>query len=314
MDEGIIIKSTGKFYTIRNTQTNEVFSGIIRGKFKLQGLPLTNPVAVGDIVDYQLENDIAVIKHIHDRSNYVVRQSPRKKHFLHLMASNIDQVMLITTVVEPMLKQGFIDRLLLMTEPYHIPVIIVFNKWDLYSEEDKEVFFALRYIYEKIGYKVLFCSAATMEGLEQISDLLSSKLTLIAGQSGVGKSSIINQLVPGLDLKTDEISDYSGKGQHTTTFAEMHELGESTHIIDTPGIKTLGFNHLEAIDVAHNFREFFEFSSSCRFGDCIHINEPGCAVKKAIEEDEISILRYQNYVQILDEIENQNYWERIKEY
>lgn len=315
MKEGLVIRSTGKFYTLKEKGNNELHNAIIRGKFKLKGLKLTNPVAVGDEVSFTVEDDgIAVIEKIHDRENYVVRQSPRKKHYLHLLAANIDQAVLIVTIREPKLKQGFIDRFLLMTEPYNIPVHIVFNKCDLYDEGDLNVFEYLKNIYEKIGYFVVKTSVIDGTGLEKLLTILKGKISLIAGQSGVGKSSIVNAIDETLQIKTEVLSDYSGKGQHTTTFAEMYELLGGGAIIDTPGIKTLSFNHLEVMDAAHNFREIFAVSADCKFRDCTHRNEPNCAVKDAIEKGTISELRYFNYIQILDEIENQNYWERIKDY
>ncbi len=314
MKTGVIIKSTGKYYDIKDDSDGSKVHGIIRGKFKLKGFKLTNPVAVGDQVHYEMEDDVAVIKSIQERKNYVIRQSPRKKHHLQIIASNIDQVVLIVTIIEPNLKPGFIDRFLLLTETYQIPVIIVFNKSDLYGPDEKNIFDTLKTIYEGIGYNVMLVSCFTGEGINALQQVVKEKISLISGQSGVGKSSIINQLKPQLDLRTKEISGYSGKGQHTTTFAEMFSLDEGGYIIDTPGIKTLGFNYLEVMDVAHNFREFFDVSKDCKFADCTHRNEPQCAVKKAIENGMISFLRYQNYLQIIDDIENQNYWERIKDY
>ncbi|MDX1700573.1 MAG: ribosome small subunit-dependent GTPase A, partial [Melioribacteraceae bacterium] len=284
------------------------------GKFRLHGFKITNPVAVGDYVELERENGNGLIKQILPRKNYVVRQSPRKKHQLHLLASNIDQALLIVTIIEPKLKQGFIDRFLLMTEPYDIPVIIIFNKSDLHGEEEMNIYEYLNDIYTSIGYTCVLTSAVSKEGIEKISKLLKNKVSLIAGQSGVGKSSILNAIQPDFNLKTASLSDYSGKGQHTTTYAEMFSLKNGGFIIDTPGIKTLSFNHLEVMDVAHNFREFFELSQHCKFGDCTHRDEPSCAVKKAIENHEISELRYWNYIQILDEIEEQNYWELHKDY
>lgn len=313
MNKGIVIRSTGSWYSVKTDQ-GEQFSCRIVGKFRLNGLKLTNPVAVGDRVRFIPENEeIGLIKVIEPRENYIVRQSPRQKHHLHLLASNIDQAVLITTIVNPKLKQGFIDRFLLMTEPHDIPAIIVFNKADLYKKEDLEIFEALKYIYEDIGYKVVLASAKTGKGVGILKDLLASKITLISGQSGVGKSSLLNKIQPNLELKTSELSDYSGKGQHTTTFAEMFDLDFGGSVIDTPGIKTLSFNNLEPMDVAHNFREFFKYSEGCKFSNCTHRNEPKCAVKAAIESGEISELRFWNYLQILEEIEDQNYWERHKQ-
>lgn len=295
----------------------KVIDSRIIGKFRLDGKRLTNPVAVGDEVEIEIDekDETATIKNILPRRNYVVRQSPRRKHDLHLLASNVDQAMVIVTIVQPNLKQGFIDRFLLMTEPYEIPAIVVFNKSDLYGAEERSIFEYLREIYEKIGHRALLTSATEGEGLEALRGLLKDKVTLIAGQSGVGKSTLANAVQPELELRTQELSDYSGKGVHTTTFAEMHKLDFGGAIIDTPGIKTLSFNHLEPMDVAHNFREFFKYSEDCRFGGkCLHRNEPGCAVKAAIESGEISELRYANYLMLLEEIEEQNYWERHSEY
>lgn len=284
----------------------------IIGKFRLNGLPITNPVAVGDKVMVDVET--ALIKKILPRVNYVARQSPRKKHDLHLMASNVDQAVLIITIIEPNLKQGFIDRFLLMTEPYNIPTCIVFNKADIYGEQEVDIFLYMKDLYESLDYKVLLTSATTGYGVEALQQILHGKVSLVSGQSGVGKSSLVNAVAPALHLRTQELSDYSGKGQHTTTFAEMFRLEGGGAIIDTPGIKTLSFNHFEPKDVAHNFREFFALSEQCRFrGDCLHRNEPGCAVKKALEAEEVSPLRYENYLAILGEIEEQNYWERRKE-
>lgn len=309
------MRSTGKWYDVQLADGRRVQSRIV-GKFRLNGMQLTNPVAVGDEVRLQIEpeGEDAMIKDILPRRNYVVRQSPRRKHALHLLASNIDQAAVIVTIVEPNLKQGFIDRFLLMTEPYEIPVLVVFNKADLYEEEELEIFEYLRSIYEDIGYQVLLTSTVDDTGLDEFREWLKDKTTLIGGQSGVGKSSLVNSIQPSLDLRTSELSDYSGKGIHTTTFAEMFPLDFGGYLIDTPGIKTLSFNNLEPMDVAHNFREFFALSEECKFGgSCLHRNEPKCAVKAAVESGEVSELRYINYLTILEEIEDQNYWERHKE-
>ena len=310
MIKGTVIKSTGSWYHVQTK--DEVYQCRVTGKFRIEGLKLTNPVAVGDQVMIQLGKDEEVwgtIKKILPRKNYVVRQSPRKKHFVHLLASNVDQAVLLVTIVEPKLKQGFIDRFLLMTEPYDIPVTIVFNKCDLYEEQDLDIYLYMKAIYESIGYQVLLCSALEGEGLDELREVLKDKVSLVAGQSGVGKSTIVNAIDDNLDIDTQELSDYSGKGMHTTTFAEMHPLSFGGQIIDTPGIKTLGFNHLEETDIAHNFRELFALSADCKFNNCMHRQEPKCAVKAALEEGIISDLRYSNYLQLLEEVEDQNYWE-----
>lgn len=314
IQKGVVIKSTGSWYNVK-LANDQIMACRIVGKFRLQGLPLTNPVAVGDEVVVREEGEgKGIIQEILPRENYVVRQSPRKKHNLHLIASNIDLAFLIITIRKPNLKQGFIDRFLLMTEPYDIPVIVVFNKVDIYNEGDLNMLEYLREIYERIGYRVIASSAIAGDGIDKIKELLPGKISLFAGQSGVGKSTLINAIQPGIGLKTMELSDYSGKGQHTTTFAEMFELEDGGSIIDTPGIKTLSFNNLEVMDVAHNFREFFERSEECKYADCTHRNEPKCAIKESIEAGDISELRYLNYIQILDEIEQQNYWELKKDY
>ncbi len=312
MHKGIVIKSTGSWYQVL-LENEEVINCRIIGKFRLNGMKVTNPVAVGDRVELEKEADEkGIIKKILPRENFVVRQSPRKKHFLHLLASNIDQAVVIMTIISPNLKQGFIDRFLLMTEPYNIPVVIVFNKADLYGDDELTIYHYLREIYEKIGYEVRLVSSTTGAGLDKLKATLKDKISLISGQSGVGKSTLVNALQPHLDIHTNEISDYSGKGMHTTTFAEMFPLDFGGHIIDTPGIKTLGFNNLTPKDVVHNFRELFKYSKDCKFADCTHRNEPGCAVKEGVEQGGISELRYMNYVTILEEIEDQNYWERHK--
>ncbi len=313
---GTVIKSTGSWYDVR-LEDGTLRKARVVGKFRLRGKKVTNPVAVGDHVRMTIEasDDTASIIDILDRKNYVIRQSPRKKHFLHILAANIDQAVLLVTIVQPKLKQGFIDRFLLMTEPYNIPVHIVFNKADLYDEDDLAIFEYLKVVYENIGYHCHLVSCLESRGLSEISAVLKDKTSLISGQSGVGKSTLVSAIDEKIDLRTQELSDFTGKGQHTTTFAEMFDLSFGGHIIDTPGIKTLSFNHLEIQDVAHNFREFFITSSECKFSDCTHRNEPKCAVKESIEQGAISEFRYQNYLNIIQDIEEQNYWEiHSKEY
>lgn len=311
MQEGVVVKSTGSWYAVK-IQEEVVLCRII-GKFRLGKHKLTNPVAVGDQVMVEMEDNeegTGIIRKILSRDNYVLRQSPRRKHFMHLMAANIDQGALMVTLREPELKPGFIDRYLLMTEPQNIPVLIVFNKIDIYTPENFQRLDEFEQIYQKIGYDTIRVSARTGFQLDDLKKKLNNKRTLVSGQSGVGKSSLLNALDPELTISEGPLSDHSGKGQHTTTFAEMYYMSEGAEIIDTPGIKTLSFNNLEVQDVAHNFREFFEYSSECRFRNCTHRNEPGCVVKEAVIAGAISEVRYQNYLAILSEIEDQNYWER----
>lgn len=314
MKQGIVIKSTGSWYLVKDTD-GQIHKSGIKGKFRLKAFKLTNPVAVGDRVEFEFDKtgdqDLAVITKILPRKNYVVRQSPRKKHFMHLLAANVDQALLIVTITKPMLKVGFIDRFFIMTEPHDIPVTIVFNKADIYKEKHIKTFELYKEIYEKIGYEVLLLEAFKPESIEMLRSKIIGKTTLFSGQSGVGKSTIINQLIQ-TNVRTAELSESSGKGQHTTTFAEMFDLNPTGQIIDTPGIKTLSFNNYEVMDVAHNFREFFKYSKDCKFSDCTHRNEPDCAVKEAIRNGDIHVTRFDNYLQILDEIEGQNYWERLK--
>ncbi len=312
--KGVIAKVTGSWHEVR-LEDGSIISCRITGKLRMEDIKTTNPVGVGDHVTIEYESGDhtrGIISEILPRTNYIVRQSPRKKHDLHLLAANVDQAVLVTTLIQPMLKMGFIDRFLLMTEPHNIPVIIVLNKSDLFNDEEWEIFGGLQIMYEEIGYKVINCSSNSGEGLDELKMLLKNKTSMVAGQSGVGKSTLINTIQPGLGLKTDEISDYSGKGQHTTTFAEMFPLEIGGYIIDTPGIKMLSYNNLEPLDVAHNFREFFVLSSSCRYPNCLHKEEPGCAVKKGVADGTVSPLRYEHYLQILSEVEDQNYWERHK--
>lgn len=309
--KGKVVRSTGSWYEVQLLEKDKVISCRMPGKFRLDGLKLTNPVAVGDHVLIVMEEDNkGIIRKIEPRINYLIRQSPRKKHHIHIIASNVDQAILITTITSPMLKQGFIDRFLMMTEPYDIPALIVFNKIDIYKEKDHQLCEEMIDLYIGIGYQCLKLSAITGEGIDALNDHIRNKTSLITGQSGVGKTTLLNHLDKKLELRTNYLSDYTGKGMHTTTFAELFDIGDGRVIIDTPGIKTLSFNHLEPMDVAHNFKEIFTHSKKCKYSNCTHMEEPYCAVKEAIENGVISPLRYYNYIQIVDEIEAQNYWER----
>jgi len=314
LKEGIVIKSTGKWYTVKCDDGTRYNCRVV-GKFRLKDLKLTNPIAVGDKVIFDPETDeIGNISDVKPRENYILRQSPRKKHFMHLLACNVDLAVIIVTIREPDLKIGFIDRFLLTTAPQDIPSAIIVNKADLCDEEDLELFGGLKLIYEKIGYTVLLTSAEDGTGIDEFKALLKDKTTLVCGHSGVGKTTLVNRIQDGLELRTQELSDYSGKGQHTTTFAEMFDLKFGGSIIDAPGIKELAFNNLEPLDIAHNFLEFFRASKDCKFQNCLHLNEPKCAVKAAVETEEISSIRYQNYIKLMEETKEQNYWERTTDW
>lgn len=309
--KGVVIKSTGKWYIVR-LEDNRLMHCRIKGKFRLGKLKLTNPIAVGDLVYVEQEKglDTGMISKLFPRENYVLRQSTRKKHYMHLLAANIDQAFVIVTIQNPMLKPGFIDRFLLTTESHNIPSYIIVNKADIYTKDDKIIQKGLADLYEQIGYPTILVSALTGEGIDHLKSLLKDKTTLLSGHSGVGKSSIINSIQKDIQITTQEVSEYSGKGMHTTTFSQMYELQQGGYIIDTPGIKEMGFINMDPIDVAHNFREIFDCSEHCKFGDCLHVNEPHCAVKDAVESGAISILRYQSYLSVLEDVMGQNSWER----
>lgn len=313
--KGTIIKSTGSWYRVRN-EAQQVITCRIKGKFRLNGLKLTNPVAVGDKVtfEYKEGEEAGMIYKIMPRENYIVRQSPHKKAYLHLLAANIDQALLFVTIRHPKLKVGFIDRFLLTTAPFDIPTYIIFNKSDLYNEEDLKIYEKLKEQYENIGYGVVLVSALKRQNIEELKAILKDKISLVGGHSGVGKSTLLNGVQPHLDIRTQELSDYTGKGQHTTTFAEMHALDFGGAIIDTPGIKILAFNHFTPQDINHNFLEIFKTSEHCKYSNCMHINEPNCAVKQAVVDGEIAEQRYWNYCQLLEETESQNHWERNKDF
>jgi ribosome biogenesis GTPase len=304
-----VYKSTGSWYLIKN-ETGEIFKARIKGKFKIDNITSTNPIAVGDMVDADKE-DIAeesyVINNIYPRKNYITRQSPHNKHLHHIVASNLDQSVLLATLKDPKTSSGFIDRFLVASEAYHVPAIIVFNKSDLYKTKEKEKFEELKSVYENIGYRVLLMSINDNTGVKEVHELLKDKITLISGHSGVGKSSFINSIFPGQLIKTQDVSGWSGKGLHTTTFAEMFDLPFGGKIIDTPGMREFALMDIEEHELSHYFPEMKALINECRFNNCIHIEEPGCAVKKAVEEGRISSERYISYLNILSSIDTKKW-------
>lgn len=304
--KGVVIKSTGSWYHVR-TEDGRVWQCRIKGKFRIQGIKSTNPVAVGDFVDIEVEDDSisqAVIYNLYERENYIVRKSINLSKQTHVIAANLDQAILVATLAHPRTSFGFIDRFLVTAEAYHIPTIIVFNKIDLLDQEDLDYLLEIKKMYENIGYKVMLCSTITLEGVDNIKSIVKDRTTLISGHSGVGKSSLINLLLPNANLRTSEVSDASSKGVHTTTFAEMYDLPEGGNIIDTPGIRELGVFDLDDDLLSHYFPEMRAELPNCRFNNCIHVNEPGCAVKKAVDENRISLIRYESYLSILAKEDN----------
>lgn len=307
--KAIVYKSTGSWYTVKDDR-GKWHNARMKGVFKIDEITSTNPVAVGDEIEIETENEnesTAIITKIADRRNYINRQSPRFKHQHHIIAANLDQSMLVATLKEPRTSQGFIDRFLVASEMYHVPSIIVFNKADLYKKKDLEKFEQWKDMYEAVGYNVFLVSAKDIEGVEAVEVELSGKTTLISGHSGVGKSSLLNVMLPSLELKTQDISGWSGKGQHTTTFAEMFDLPGGGRIIDTPGMREFGLVDIEKQEVSHYFPEMRERLVNCQFNNCLHVNEPGCAIKQAVVDGEISEDRYVSYVHILDSIEEKAY-------
>jgi ribosome biogenesis GTPase len=307
--KAVVYKSTGSWYTVKD-ETGRWYNARMKGIFKIDEITSTNPVAVGDEVAIETENETegtAIITKIFDRHNYINRQSPRNKHQHHIVASNLDQSMLVATVREPRTSQGFIDRFLVASEMFHVPAIVVFNKADLYKKKEQEQFEQWKEMYETVGYKVFLVSAKNNEGIIELQVELVDKTTLISGHSGVGKSSLLNVILPELELKTKDISGWSGKGQHTTTFAEMFDLPEGGRIIDTPGMREFGLVDIEKQEVSHYFPEMRKRLNDCQFNNCLHVNEPGCAIKEAVAEGEISEDRYVSYVNILDSVEEKSY-------
>ncbi|KQB38222.1 ribosome small subunit-dependent GTPase A [Flavobacterium sp. L1I52] len=300
---GIVYKSTGSWYTVKS-ESGDFVDCRIKGKFRMKGIKSTNPIAVGDHVDYELEesnNQITgVINAIHDRKNYIVRKSVNLSKQTHIIASNIDIVFLLVTINNPPTTTSFIDRFLVTAEAYGIEAVLVFNKIDTFDEAalDEQLF--LQYTYEKIGYQCLRVSAQERKGLDKLIDLMKGKVSMFSGHSGVGKSTLVNAIEPSLNLKTKQISDSHSQGQHTTTFAEMFDLSFGAQIIDTPGIRGFGVVDMEKAEISDYFPEFFKLKDQCKFNNCLHKEEPKCAVKEALENEEISWSRYNSYLKILE--------------
>lgn len=303
--KGTVIKNTGSWYLVKTDDGISVECKI-KGNFRLKGIRSTNPVAVGDCVQIEKnQDDTAFIKEIEPRRNYIIRKSSNLSKESHILAANIDMAVLVVTVNYPITNTTFIDRFLATAEAYRIPAKLVINKMDAYDADECEYAEALCYLYESIEYECFRISVKTGEGIDSVKALLKDKITLFAGNSGVGKSSLINALIPGLGLKTGAISTSHNKGMHTTTFSEMFELPQGGYLIDTPGVKGFGTIDFETEEVAHYFPEIFKESQHCRFNNCTHRHEPGCAVLKAIEEHRISESRYASYLSIIeDETEN----------
>ncbi len=300
---GTVYKSTGSWYTIK-TEKGDFLECRIKGKFRMKGIKSTNPIAVGDIVDYDLEDttDVTtgVISNIHERKNYIVRKSVNLSHQMHIIASNVDYVFLLITINNPPTTTSFIDRFLVTAEAYGIETILVFNKIDTYDDVMLDEQLYLQYIYQQIGYKCMRISSTEGKGVEQLKEMMIGKVSMFSGHSGVGKSTLVNAMEPSLHLKTKTISEQSKQGQHTTTFAEMYDLSFGAQIIDTPGIKGFGVVDMEKEEISGYFPEFFKLKDQCKFNNCLHKDEPKCAVKEALEKDEISWSRYNSYLKILE--------------
>ena len=307
--KGLVIKNTGSWYSVK-TDTGKVVECKIKGNFRLKGIRSTNPVAVGDNVEIALNSEgTAFITHIEERRNYIIRKSQNLSKQSHILAANVDQAFLIVTVNYPQTSTTFIDRFLASAEAYSVPVVLVFNKCDILSDDERHYQQSMIHLYETIGYECREVSATTGEGVDGLHALLKGKITLLSGNSGVGKSTLINKILPEANLRTAEISDAHNTGMHTTTFSEMLELPEGGYIIDTPGIKGFGTFNMEPEELTSYFPEIFHFSKGCKFGNCTHTHERGCAVLKAIDDHFIAQSRYQSYLNMLEDKDENKYRE-----
>ncbi len=298
--EGVVVKSTGSWYSVK-TENGNVLECRLKGKFKLENLKTTNPIAVGDHVIVDTSDGDTVITDWYERKNYITRESPRHEHARHIIAANLDQACLVATISQPRTSTGFIDRFLITAEAFHIPAFIIINKQDVYAEKELKKQQELLNIYTMADYEVITASAITGLNMELLKEKLKDKVTLIAGHSGVGKSTLVNAISSSLKLKTGDISRKHEKGMHTTTFAEMHELDFGGNIIDTPGIKEFGIIDLLPEEVGQYFKEFQSYLSKCRFNNCLHYDEPDCAVMDAVEAGKIHPERFKNYINILED-------------
>ena len=307
--QGLVIKNTGSWYTVKTVE-GSVVECKIKGNFRLKGIRSTNPVAVGDHVEIELNSqNTAFITAIGDRKNYIIRKSQNLSKQSHIIAANVDQAFLVVTVERPQTSTTFIDRFLATAEAYSVPVVVVFNKTDLLDDSLMRYQRMMTDLYETVGYKCVAVSAETGEGMDELMEMLRDRITLLSGHSGVGKSTMINRLLPGVNLRTAEISDAHNTGMHTTTFSEMLPLPGGGYIIDTPGIKGFGTFDMEPEELTSYFKEIFRFSKDCRFSNCTHTHEPGCAVLKAVEDHYIAASRYQSYLSMLEDKDGNKYRE-----
>lgn len=300
--KGVVIKSTGSWYKIL-FEDKSIADARLRGVFKNHDLKLTNPIAVGDYVEAEKEEkqETYIIKEICPRENYFVRKSSRNHHNAHIIASNLDLALFIVSLKKPRTSTGIIDRFTTIIEKHHIPCLIVLNKIDLLKAKDLEKAKALAEVYESIGYKTVFTSTVNNTGVDELSDLIKGKTVMLAGHSGVGKSTLVNTIYPTLDLRIGEISAYTNKGTHTTTFAEMHIMEDGTRIVDTPGIKEVAFADIDKDEICHYFPEMTQWADGCKFNNCTHVHEPKCVVLEKLEEGQISEERYKNYLSMLED-------------